>query len=561
MLKTLWIRNFTLISELELNLNKGLNIITGETGAGKSILIDAIDLAFGARSSKDQIKTGASKAIIELQVALSDGFPLEVLEDNGIDVEEDKILTISREIQEKGTRSRINGVLVTQGFVQDLRKYLIDIHSQHQTYAYIQPKTHIDLLDNYGSSEHKNALAVYLSTYKELLTTKKEFEQAKANNSSTEQKVDFLKFQIEEIEKAQIEDVEEYENLCEERSVLVNAEELKELTYSSYSCLYEQDSSIVDVLATLENKLIKACEYDKKLEEVVDMVSTSSINLKDAAASLRNYSEDLETNEERLGEVEERIILLDKLRRKYGSTLTDILYNYEKFKQELNQIEFSAEHVEQLSQKIQELELRAKKQAKELSVSRQKLAEELSALIQSELLKLDMPKVVFEVKLSAKEDLSSRGFDEVEFFISTNPGEPLKPLSKVASGGEISRVMLAMKTVFAKADGVNTVIFDEIDSGISGRASQAVAEELARLAVFHQILCITHQPIIAAMADEYLYVEKIQTIDSTESKITLLDEVNKISAISKLASGGENQDSINFATKLIEQSKSFKSSL
>ncbi|EKE03734.1 MAG: hypothetical protein ACD_20C00157G0011 [uncultured bacterium] len=560
MIKSLFINNFALIDKLEVNFGKGLNILTGETGAGKSILIDAIDLVFGARSSKEQIKTGTNKALIELQLKLPETFPKNLLNENGIDLEEDNSLIISREVSHTGTRSRVNGILVTQNYIQSLREYLIDIHSQHETYNYIQPKTHINLLDSYGDKNHQELLENFRNIHSEYKQTKKELEIAQSQIESKEQRIDFLKFQINEISSAKIESTEEYDNLLQERSVLLNAEELKDLAYSSYSSLYGQDSSIIDILSHIENKLIKAAEFDRNLSQIVEILSSSSINLKDVANELRSYSDNLETNPEQLTMIEERIELLDKLKRKYGNDLTDILNNLEQFERELNEIEIKSEKAEELSKNLAILKEKSEKISQELSNSRKNLAKLLSELIQKELVKLEMPKVQFHIKIDLKEDISNNGIDNVEFLISPNPGEPLKPLAKIASGGEISRVMLAIKTIFARADQVNTVIFDEIDSGISGKTSQAIAEELADLAKSHQILCITHQPIIAAMADEYFYIEKIQANTTTSVTVHNLNKEHKIIAISKLASGSQDQDSINFAAKLTQQATEYKNS-
>jgi len=349
MIKSLFINNFALIDELEVNFGKGLNILTGETGAGKSILIDAIDLVFGARSSKEQIKTGTNKALIELNVELSDNFPKNLLKENGIELEESNILIISREISNTGTRSRINGVLVTQNYIQSLREYLIDIHSQHETYNYIQLKTHITLLDSYGDKKHQELFEEFRKIYSEYKQTQKELALAKSQIQSKEQRIDFLKFQIDEISSAKIEDTNEYDNLLQERSVLINADELKNLSYSSYTSLYGQDNSIIDILNQIENKLIKASEFDKNLSRIIETLSSSSINLKDSADQLRNYSDNLETNPEQLTMIEERIDLLDKLKRKYGPDLANILDNLEKFEQELNEIEIKSEKAEELS--------------------------------------------------------------------------------------------------------------------------------------------------------------------------------------------------------------------
>lgn len=558
MIKSLFIKNFTLIDQLEILFNKGLNVLTGETGAGKSILIDAIDLAFGARASKDQIKTGSDKALLELHIKLSSEFPRFLLDENGIEVEDNEILVISREILQNSTRSRINGVLVTQNYVQNLREYLIDIHSQHETYAYIRPKTHIDLLDSYGDNNHQKLLQDFLKIYSEYRQIQKELGLAKEHADSKEQRIDFLRFQIDEISEAKINNPEEYENLVHERSVLLNAEDLKTLAYWGYKALYKQDNSIIDILDQLESKLIKASRLDSDLSQIAEIVASNAINLKDVSDQLINYSENLETNPEKLEMIEERINILDKLRRKYGSKLPDILDNLNKFEQELTEIELNSEKIDKLSEELTILESKLKKSSQELSNSRKKLAQLLSNIIQQELIKLEMPKVKFHIKTDETQEISGKGINNVEFMISTNPGEPVKPLAKIASGGEVSRVILAIKTIFAKADRINTVIFDEIDTGISGKTSQAVAEELANLSKSHQVLCITHQPIIAAMADEYFYIEKEQSENITGIKVSNLDKQQRIAALSRLASGTESKDSLNFAAKLIQQAEIFK---
>ncbi len=559
MIKTLYIKNFTLIDELEISFDKGLNILTGETGSGKSIIIGAIDLAFGARSIKDQIKTGKDKAYIELHLDLDDSFPAEILEKNGIELIDEKHLIISREITPSSTRSRINGILVTQSYIQSLRKHLLDIHTQHESYNYINPTMHIDLLDNYGQKEYGTLLKDYRDCFNTLKTTQKELEQMQAVRGENLQKLDFLKFQTEEIKQVNICDTNEYNELINERSILLNAEELKELTFSSYNSLYGENNSITDALSSIENKLIKAAEFDEKLSQFAEMVSSSAINLKEVSTELRAYSENLETNPQKLHEIEERINILDKLRKKYGPELADVMKNLEKFEAELESINFSDEKILKLAERVEELEDKSNKYAYELSISRKKLSEKLSILIQQELIKLEMPKSQFCVSVEAQKTLTKNGYDSVEFLISTNTGEDMKPLSKIASGGEVSRIMLAIKSIFAESDKVNTVIFDEIDTGISGRTSQAVAEAFAGLALNHQILCITHQPIIAAMADRHINIQKTQDQTTTKVFTEILDDDSRLTTLSGLASGLYNDsDSINFAKKLIKQAESYK---
>ncbi len=559
MIKTLSIKNFALIDELELDLDKGLNILAGETGAGKSILIDAIDLAFGARASKEHIKTGTKKAIIELTVKYSSEDLKLMLLKNDIEPEDDNTVIISREVTASSNKSRVNGVIVTRNYIQALREHLIDIHSQHETYTYIQPKTHINLLDNYGEQAHKDLIATFEQKYNEFKANSKELERVLNERQSIEQRIDFLTFQVNEIESAGIENPDEYENLNQQRLKLVNAKDLKDLAYSSYYSLYDQDDSLIDMINSIERKLIKACDMDKNLSDIADTVANSSSLLKDAADELRSYSESIDDDPQLLDEVEERILLLDKLKRKYGPDLADIINNFALYQEELDKIQTDFGNIEGLQEKNEQLQVELKKIAKSLSESRMSLAKALSKKIKTELVKLEMPKVQFNIDVRLKNDYNSLGQDDVEFMVSANPGEPLKPLAKVASGGEISRIMLAIKTVFAQADKVNTVIFDEIDTGVSGKTSQAIGEELVNLSFSHQVLCITHQPIIAAMADQYFYVEKRQNKDKTNVCVNILNEEQKINAISKLASGsGEDQDSRNFVIKLINQAADYK---
>ncbi len=559
MIKNLYIKNLALIDELEINFDKGLNILTGETGSGKSIIIGAIDLVFGARASKDLIKTGADKAFIEITLNLEDTFPFEMLESNAIELSGEKELIVSREITPSATRLRINGIMVTQAYIQGLRSCLLDIHTQHESYNYINPAMHIELLDNYGQTGYGELINEYRQSFNSLKTVRKELETARAAAGENEQKIDFLKFQIKEIKTGQIEDINEHDKLLNERSVLLNSEELKKLTFSGYSALYGEDQSITDVLDKIEKKLAKASEFDEKLVEIKETIFSSSINLKEAAKELRDYSENLETNPQRLHDAEERIQVLDKLKKKYGPKLTDVLQNLEKFESELNKINFSDEKITNLIEQVKILEEKTFSLAEKLSNSRKKLAQNLSAKIQDELVRLEMPKVRFCVSVEPSKELTADGYDSVEFLISPNIGESLKPLAKIASGGEISRVMLAVKTIFARSDRVNTVIFDEIDTGISGKTSQAVAEAFVKLSSSHQILCITHQPIIAAMADRHIYIQKTQDHSTTTISLQILDKEAHLKAIAALASGsGDDEDSINFARKLLTQADNCK---
>lgn len=548
MIKTLSIKDFIIIDELKLDFDKGFNVITGETGAGKSIMINAIDLAFGARANKGHIKSGKQRAVIELVLSIDKNFPSSFFEDFAIENMGEELF-LSREITESGSRSRINGVLVTQDVIKALREAVIDIHNQHMTYTYIQPKHHISLLDSYGDEKHQLLLNDYKKQYGEYCDVLKKLENAKTASSQSQQQVDFLKFQIDEIESANIGDVDEDKKLDDELSVLANCEKLKEYTYSAYWALYGDDSCILSALGKVKTNISKAAEMDSSLCDTESEIINSQEALRELASSLRNYSETLELDEQRLNEIQQRIDLLDKIKRKYGNTLEAVLETYEKFKNEYESIEFSQEEIIRLEQKKSDLEKTLLNTSKLLSNSRKELAQVLAELIKNELEHLDMPKVKFEIQIQQCE-FNQNGRDNVEFLISTNVSEEPKPLAKIASGGEISRVMLAIKTIFAKTDNINTIIFDEIDTGISGNACQAVSQTIKKLAASHQIISITHQPIVAAKSDKHFYIAKTQD-EATSVKVYTLNEENKIKAIAVLASGEVTDESIKFAKQLI----------
>lgn len=548
MLKSLHIKDFILIDELKLDFDKGFNVITGETGAGKSIIINAIDIIFGAKAKKEVIKTGCEKSFIELTLADYAHSTKDIFTENEIDYTPEEII-ISKEITETTSRSRVNGIVVTQDFIKALRERVIDIHSQHQTYTYIQPKYHITLLDSYSDDTHKKNLCEFKDTYKEYIDTQKLYEQAKLAATQTQDKIEFLKFQIKEIESGAIENLNEDVELEKELDILSNAQTLKELTYSSYWQLYGNDSNIVDALNNIKFDISKAANYDESLTKLQENLIDALETLKDTAFSLRNYSETVEPNEQRIDEINERISLLNNLKRKYGRTLEEVQKTYETLLNELNSIEFSAERANQLEKKLETLNLQLETLAQKLSDSRKINANKLSVAITKELEKLELPKSNFNISIEPCA-MNQNGKDNVEFLISTNISESPKPLIKTASGGEISRVMLAIKTIFANADKVDTVIFDEIDTGISGKASQAVSDELLSLSTSHQVIVITHQPIIAAKGTKHFYVAKSQK-DTTKIFVHDLNDENKIKAIAILASGDITEESINLAKQLI----------
>lgn len=552
MLKKILVQNYILIENLELEFSNKLNIITGETGSGKSILIGAIDTVFGAKTSKDCIRTGCDKAYIELSLFLNQPIN-ELLSEYGIENFGNELI-ISREITQSGSRSRVNGTLVNLDFIKVLRDRFLDIHSQHQTYSFMQPKYHIQLLDSYAKATCSELFKEYSTLYEEYTTAKQKLEEAKNTNNLTENQIEFLKFQIDEIETANIKDIDEDEQLENELVVLENAEKLKELTGSVAWTLNNDDESILNTLSQLKMNLSKASRMDSGLEDSESELINIIECIKDLSSSLRDYSQSLDNDTARLNEIQERLFNLDKLKRKYGSgsaekPLENVLNTFEELQNEYSAIINFESNIEELEMKVDNLHSKLLKLAKEISSKRKMYSEVLSSLIVEKLEKLELPKVQFKIDIQDTE-LNKFGIDSVEFLISTNVSEPLRPLAKVASGGEISRVMLALKTIFAQHDDIDTVIFDEIDTGISGKTSQKVSEEISELANYRQIIMITHQAIIASKADKHIYVKKVQG-DSTQVGIYELNESDKLKAIAELASGEITDKSLEFAKTLI----------
>ena len=548
MIKQLRIKDYILIDELIANFDAGLNVITGETGAGKSILINAIDIAFAPRVSKDVIKHDKEKAIIELVIENKKHDLSQLFEENGVDNFGEEIV-LSKEISQNGVRSRVNGTLVNQEFIKNLKNYFLDIHSQHQTYAFMQPKYHINLLDNYAKEAYGEKLEKFREDFKDFQHMKSQLENLKTASDVTENQIEFLKFQINEIDSAAIKNSSEDDELNQELEILENAEKLKELTGSSYWAINGDDGSIMEALGKIKQNVSKAASLDKNLEETESNLIDAIERLRDAGSELREYSQNLDNDTERLNEIQERLFVLDKLKRKYGGNLDTVLETFDKLSKELNAIEFSTQNIDELEKQIKETETNLQHKAKEISESRKNFAQVLSVLIQEKLEKLELPKARFEISVKPRE-LSSDGIDNVEFLISTNISEEMKPLAKVASGGEISRVMLAIKSIFAQSDDINTVIFDEIDTGISGKASQSVADEIVELSKYHQIIVITHQAIIASKANKHFYVRKSQN-DETKVEVYVLTGENRIKALAELAGGEINEQSIEFARSLV----------
>lgn len=548
MLKSISISNYVLIDNWSVDFHPGLNVITGETGAGKSILISAIDSVLGGKCSKDVIKTGSDKSTIELTLSTNNSAVSDIFREN--ELESDKTeFVISREITPTNSKYRIDGTLVSQNIIKDIRANILDIHSQHQSYTFLQKKYHIKLLDSYAKSTASELLESYSVEYKNYLALKSKLKKLETQSDLTESQIEFLKFQIDDIEQANIETTDEDEVLRQELAVLENSEKLKELTGSAHWMITNDDNSIMQGLSQIKMNLTKAAQLDNSLNSQESSLVEAIELLRELSSELRDYSQSLSNDTERLNQIQERLFILDKLKRKYGGSLEDVLKTYKNLSQEYSTIENSTEEIEKTKVAIIESETKLRGLAAEISKERKNYAKILSDLIESNLVKLELPKCRFKVDVKEVE-LCEFGVDDVEFLISTNVSEPLKPLEKTASGGEISRVMLVLKSIFAQSDDIDTVIFDEIDTGISGKTSQAVADEISKLADYRQIIMITHQAILAGKADRHFYITKTQG-DTTSVNISQLSDNDRLRALAELSGGEITEESLNFAKTLI----------
>lgn len=530
MLKSLLIKNFILINELNLQFQEGFNVLCGETGAGKSIIIKALDIVLGAKASKDLILDKTKPCYIEATFQNSN-----------------EETVISRELS-TSSKFRLNGILSSLDEIKEIRTSLVDIHSQHQTYSYIQPKSHIILLDNYIIKKHPEffeLLKTYKENFSEFKQIEKKLENLKQNFQDNEKEIEFLKFQLKELDDAAVRE-NELEELQEELDVLANSQELKEDSYASYFALYGDGQSIIEALGKIKYTISNLAQMDKSLKEVESSLFDSFESLKDSANFLRDYSSNLEVNPQRLEELNERIALIQKLKRKYGQ---DLDLEREKIAQKLNELDGDDNNIELLEKEFQQKGEMIEFLSQQISDFRIENASELSKLIEEKLKTLELKEAKFQISVEETKH-NDLGKNNVEFLISTNKNLDLMPLNKVASGGEISRIMLALKTIFAKTDFVKTVVFDEIDTGISGVASNAVANSMLELAKNTQIICITHQPIICAKADNFIWISKTHN-KNTDIQIEILNNDKRLEALAQLASGEVNDKTIEFAKTLL----------
>ena len=539
MLSSLQIENVAVIQKANVHFEKGLNVLTGETGAGKSILIDSINAILGNRTSKDLVRTGAAKAVI--RAAFEDVPPavLDSLEKAGY--ERSEALLLSREITAEGKSTcRINGMPATASVLRELCGGLININGQHDSVGLLNPARHLGILDDYAQNDAE--FQEYYVLYKELVRIKRELDAMITDEAEKQRKIDLLSYQVQEIEDAGLTAGEE-QTLESRRKILANASAIRDKIAQSYALLSGDDESsgAVDLLGEASHAIDTAAQLDDALAAASSQLLDLYYNAKDVAADLIGRLDSYDTNDAELDEIEQRLDLIYKLKRKYGDTVEDVIEFGQNAREELERIQSSQERHDHLQAEKRRLYTLAREKAEALTQTRLNAFEALNKRISGTLDFLNMPGVRMTLR-HTRGPLASHGQDSIEFYISTNPGEAPKPLAKIASGGELSRITLAIKNAMADKDAVPTVIYDEIDSGVSGKAAGRIGEVLRQSAQGHQILCITHTAQIAALADCHLLIQKNVANDRTYTEIHPLDEEGRVEALARLISGDHVTD-------------------
>lgn len=534
MLTSLKIENVAIIESAAIEFGCGLNVLTGETGAGKSIVIDSINAILGERTSRDIIRTGAQSAKVYAVFEDVNAKVRKFLDENGIDCE-DGVLIINRTLSREGKNvCRLNGAPVTVSMLREIGSELIDIHGQHDNQALLSPEKHCGFVDSFAGNAE--IIADYREKYGRLCEVRSKLKKLTTDESSKPQRIDFLTYQIDELEKAEITPGERDE-LKARKTLINNSQKVIESLNVAYEAL-KADGAGIDMITDAESEISDASAYMEALGEASEKITDIRYELEDIAETVRDAMLEVDFDQSELEEIDERLDLLYRLSKKYGNTEEEMLEYLEKAKTELDNIAFSEEKVKELQKQEKEALDETEAAAKKLTESRKAAGEKLSEAICSELEFLDMPNVRFVVKCNDI-GLTENGKDEIEFLISANVGEEPKPLAKIASGGELSRIMLAIKNVLAEADGVDTMIFDEIDTGVSGRAAQKIAMKLRSASKGRQVICVTHLAQIAAQGDVHLYISKSVSDGKTYTNIKSLIEEDRVAEIARIMGGME----------------------
>ena len=564
MLTELSIRDFAIIDEVSITFNEGLTVLTGETGAGKSIIIDAVQLLAGGRGSVEFVRHEAKKAEIEGLFTIHKNHPIyKIGELYGIEIQDEQVV-LQRTITANGKSiCRVNSKLVTLAILKEFGKTLIDIHSQHETQSLMDPENHIHLLDLYDQPLMTQAKKEYVDLYEKLSTLQNRYKKLNDNEQQTAHRLDLLSFQIREIEQEELTPNEDT-LLEEERSTLANFERIYTALQDAYNALYGEQKGL-EWLNQAQIALHDSSNYDPFIEKNAEGLSNHYFALEELSYEIRNYTETLQYNPERLNEIESRLNEINRLKKKYGPTVNEILEYMAKIEEEIEEITNKDSHLTKLAEQIDNVKRDAYVEAQHLRDLRKKFAEALTKDIYKELRGLYLEKASFSIEFDHENTndktlhLNRNGFDHVRFLISTNPGEPLKDLTKVASGGELSRIMLVLKKIFAKHQGVTSVIFDEVDTGVSGRVAQAIAEKIYQISMDSQVLCITHLPQVGAMADTHKLIQKKEKNNRTSTLVSELTVEQQIEELSRMITGTKlTETAKDHAKELLDLASSFK---
>lgn len=555
MLERLHIKNIAVIDEAEIEFNNGFNVLTGETGAGKSIIIDSINMVLGERTSKSIIRNGEKKAVVEAMFSIDNQEIINILDNNGIEVE-DGMVILYRDINTDGkSLCKINGSMTTASGIREVANMLINIHGQQDNQSLLTPSSHIQFLNSYAKLE--SMLDEYRQYYNKVNEINEKINSLHFDEHEKERQTDLYSFQIKEIDEAKLV-VGEDEQLMERRKFISGISKISDVLNYSYESLYSTDRNVYEQLSSIVNSFQSITEYDNKLEEIYERLNSVAIELDDTIYQIRDYRDEMDFDESEADKIESRLDLINTLKRKYGGTIEEIINYKNEIEEKLCTITKSDEEIEFLNTELKRAINDRNKIATEITKIRIKSASELSKRICNELADLDMSKVKFDVQINEC-PYNKNGCDSVEFLISVNAGEPLKPLSKIASGGEMSRIMLAIKTIFANSDPVDTLIFDEIDTGVSGRAAQKIAEKINKIATEKQILCITHLAQIAAMANNHFLIEKNTDGEHTYTKVKLLDESSRKNELARIIGGAQiTNTTIQAASEMIEMAEKIR---
>lgn len=545
MLRSIYIKNFALIDDVSVELSKGLNILTGETGAGKSMLIDALQVVLGGRAATDFIRNGADKALIQAAFELKD-LPggQEKLVEMGLD-SEDELLVLARQFSRSGKNwCRVNGQPASLSMYRRVTQGLVDMHGQHEQQTLMSQEKQREMLDRLGGPALQEIKGQVQGIFQDWQSVRGELEQLQLAARERVQRMDMLSFQLQEIQAAGLQPDEETALLAE-RKILLNSEKIAELAGTSYALLYSNETgtpTVVDLLGQAEANLRELARYDDLVRPGLEVLQNALYQIEDLARELADRRDQAEYHPERLDTVEERLSLIKKLKYKYGESIGEILAYAEKSTDELAGLTTSEERIQALEKRTAELEKQWSTSAAALTDIRKQAADQMEKAVAMELSHLEMGKVTFRVAVSPIRVVSAQGADQIEFLIAPNPGEPLKPLAKIASGGELSRVMLALKALLSGVDEVPTLIFDEVDTGVGGRALQAVGEKMAQIALTRQVLCVTHAAQVACFADAHYLISKEINGERTVTDVKLLNQEERVLELARMMAGKEITD-------------------